>query len=51
MCGDEVYANFRDLIVAENNIECESFAVVSIDSLLVYNLQILLTSIFRQLCL
>ena len=31
-----VYTNFHDLNVAEDNIECESFTVISIDSLLVY---------------
>ena len=44
--GDEVYANVCGLNVPEDDIECESFKVISIDSLLV-----LLTSIFRKLCL
>ena len=35
--GDIVYTNFRGLIVLEDEIECESFKVISIDSLLVYN--------------
>ena len=35
--GDKVYTNFRDLNVAENVIECESFTVIFIDSLLIYN--------------
>ena len=35
--GDKVYINFRDLNVPEDNIECESFTVISIVSLLVYN--------------
>ena len=35
--GDIVYTNFRLLIVLEDEIECESFTVISIDSLLVYN--------------
>ena len=35
--GDKVYANFRGLNVAEDDIECESFTVISIDSLLVYD--------------
>ena len=35
--GDKVYTNFRDLNVPEDYIECESFTVISIDSLLVYD--------------
>ena len=34
--GDNVYANFRSLNVPEDDIECECFAVTSIDSLPVY---------------
>ena len=34
--GDNVYTNLRDLNVPENYIECESFTVISIGSLLVY---------------
>ena len=34
--GDNVYTNFRGLNVPEDDIECESFNVISIDSLLVY---------------
>ena len=34
--GDKVYINFRDLNVSENDIECECFTVISIDSVLVY---------------
>ena len=34
--GDEVYTNFRGLNVPEDDIECESFPVISIDSLLLY---------------
>ena len=33
--GDKVYTNFRGLNVPEDDIECESFTVISIDSLLV----------------
>ena len=33
--GDKVYTNFRGLNVPENDIECESFTGISIDSLLV----------------
>ena len=35
--GDKVYINFRSINVQEDYIECESFTVISIDSLLVYN--------------
>ena len=35
--GDKVYTNFCDLDVPENDKEYESFTVISIDSLLVYN--------------
>ena len=34
--GDKVYTNFRALNVPEHDIECKSFTVISIDSLLVY---------------
>ena len=34
--SDKVYRNFRGLILPEDNIEYESFAVISIDSLLVH---------------
>ena len=34
--GDKVYTNFCGLNVPENDIKCESFTVISIDSLLVY---------------
>ena len=34
--GDNVYTNFRGLNVPEDDIECEFFTVISIDSLLVY---------------
>ena len=34
--GDKAYTNFRGLNVSEDNRECESFTVISIDSLLVY---------------
>ena len=44
--GDKVYINFRGLNVPEDDIECKSFTVISIDSLLVYykkyNLQVYL---------
>ena len=35
--GDKVYTNFRGLDVPEDDIQCESFTVISIDSLLVYD--------------
>ena len=35
--GDKVYTYFRGLNGPENDIGCESFTVISIDSLLVYN--------------
>ena len=34
--GDKIYADFSSLNVPEDDIECESFTVISIDSLLVY---------------
>ena len=34
--GDKVYTNFHGLDVPEDDIECESFSVISIDSLFVY---------------
>ena len=34
---DKVYTNFRCLNVPEDDIECESFTVTFIDSLLVYD--------------
>ena len=34
--GVKVYTNFCGLKVPEDNIECESFTVISIDSLLIY---------------
>ena len=33
---DNVYTSFRGLNVLEDDIECESFPVISIDSLLAY---------------
>ena len=35
--GDKVYTNFYGLNVSEDDIECESFTVISIDSLLVFS--------------
>ena len=34
--SDKVYTNFLGLNVPEDDVECESFKVISIDSLLVY---------------
>ena len=34
--GHKVFTKFRGLNVPEDNIECESFTVISIDTLLVY---------------
>ena len=33
---DKVYANFWGLNLSEDGVECESFTVISIDTLLVY---------------
>ena len=46
--GDKVYTNFCVLNVPEHDMECEYFTVVSIDSLLVYENQILSANIFRN---
>ena len=35
--GDKVYTRFCGLNVPEDDIGCESFIVISIDSLLIYN--------------
>ena len=35
-CGDKVCTNVRGLNVLEVDTECESFAVISVDSLLLY---------------
>ena len=35
--GNKVYTNFRDLNVPEDDIKCESFSIISIDSLPVYD--------------
>ena len=34
--GDKVYTNFRGLNVPEDDKECESFTVISVDALLVH---------------
>ena len=33
---DKVYSYFRDLNMPEDDIECESFTAISVDSLLVH---------------
>ena len=35
-CEDQVYINFRGLNLPEDDIECESFTIISINSLPVY---------------
>ena len=34
--GDKVHTNFRGLNVVEDDAECESFTVISSDSLFIY---------------
>ena len=34
--GDKVYTNFRELNVPEDGVECKSFTIIFVDSLLVY---------------
>ena len=34
--GDKFYTNFHGLNLAEDDIDCKSFTVISVDSLLVY---------------
>ena len=34
---DKVYINFRDLNVLEDWVECQSFTIISTDSLVVYS--------------
>ena len=46
--GDNVYTNFRGLIVPEDGVEVESFKITSIDSLLVYEKKISSTSILEN---
>ena len=36
--SNKVYINFHGLNVTENGVECESFTVISIESLLVYDI-------------
>ena len=50
-CVYKVYTNFRGLNVPEDDIECESFTAISIDSLLLYENKYYLQVLFRQLCL
>ena len=44
--SDKVYTNFRGLSVPEDGVECESFTVISINSLLVYD-----NKYYLQVCL
>ena len=44
--GDKVYINFRGLRTPEDDIECESFTLISTDSLLVYD-----NKYYLQVCL
>ena len=47
MYCDNVYTNFLCLNVLEDGVECESFAVISVDSLLVYDNEFIPATIFR----
>ena len=49
--GNKVYTNFCGLIVPDNDIECESFTIISIDSFACVRQEILSASICIQLCL
>ena len=49
--SDKVYANFRGLNVPDDEIESQSFPVISIDSLLVYENNYYSQVSLRQLCL
>ena len=56
MRDNKIDTNVRGLNVPEDDIECQSFTVISINSLLVYENKyyyyiINITVIFRQLCL
>ena len=39
--GDKVYTNYRFLNVPQDDTKCDSFTVISIDSLLVYDKNII----------
>ena len=47
MYCDNVYTNFLCLNVLEDGVECESFVVISVDSLLVYDNEFIPATIFR----
>ena len=47
--GDKVCINFHGVNAPEDNIECESFTVISINFLLVYKSKYIPASIFRQM--
>ena len=46
-----VYTNFCGLNTLEDGVECKSFTIISIDSLLVYEKKKLSANMFRQICL
>ena len=48
--GDKVCANFRGVNAPEDDIECESFTVISINFLIVYKSKYIPASVFRQMC-
>ena len=49
---DKVYTKFRGLIVPKDDTECESFTVISFDSLLVYeNKYYLSTTRYYKCCI
>ena len=47
--SDKVYTNFCGLNVPEDDIECQSFTVISIDSLLVYKSKYYL-QVYSEFC-
>ena len=49
--NDKVFTNLRDFHMLEIDIKCDSFIVTCIDPLLVFENQILPTTISEQLCL
>ena len=48
--GDKVCTNFRGVNAPEDDIECESFTVISINFLIVYKSKYIPASVFRQMC-
>ena len=47
MYCDNVYTNLLCLNVLEGGVECECFAVISVDSLLVYDNKFIPATMFR----